>query len=253
MATTTNDKKTAEKTTPEKTSREKIMIPDAPNKVPFSVVESYKNIRTNIISVLSKINGKVLAITSPNASEGKSTTSVNIAITLAQLNKKVIILDADSRRPTVHKKLKLENQNGCMDILSGNITVDDAIVHYNQYLDAIPSGTKVKNPSELFSGDTFEELLDELKERYDYIILDTPPINPVTDALIITQKCEAVIMIVRSGVTTYQSFDSAYESLKVLDIELNGVIINGSDAEQGYRYKNRYKYKYKYNNYSNYY
>ena len=233
-----------------KTSGQKVIIPDSQSKVPFSIIESYKNIRTNIISVLGKTGSNVLAITSPNASEGKSTTSVNIAITLAQLNKKVLLLDADSRRPTVHKKLKIENQKGCMNILCDEIGLDDAIVNYNDYLDIIPSGTKVKNPSELFSSEKFDDLLFQLKDRYDYIILDTPPINPVSDALIIAQKCEAIFMIIRSSVTTYEAFEKAYESLKVLDINLTGVIINGSDSTQKYLYKNRYKYRYKYGNYN---
>ena len=229
-----------------KPSPEKVIVPDVQSKVPFSIIESYKNIRTNIISLLSKTSSNLLAITSPNASEGKSTTSVNIAITLAQLNKKVLLLDADSRRPTIHKKLKLENQKGCMNILCNEIDIDEAIVNYNDYLDVIPSGSKVKNPSELFSSEKFDDLLCQLKDRYDYVVLDTPPINPVSDALIIAQKCESLIMIIRSSVTTYEAFEKAYESLKVLDIDLTGVIINGSDSTRKYLYKNRYKYRYKY-------
>ena len=108
-----------------KKNAEKVVIPNLNAKIPFSIVESYKNIRTNIISVLNKNGSNVLAITSPNASEGKSTTSVNIAITLSQLNKKVILLDADSRRPTINKKLKVENQQGCMNILCGEAKLDN--------------------------------------------------------------------------------------------------------------------------------
>lgn len=235
----------------------KPIVPNIGTKIPFSIVESYKNIRTNIISVLAKSGSKILAITSPNASEGKSTTSVNIAITLAQLNKKVVLLDADSRRPTINKKLKIENGRGCMNILNGEATLDETITHYNNYLDVIPSGTKVKNPSELFSNERFDDLLDELKDRYDYVILDTPPINPVSDALIIAQKCEVLVMVIRAGATSFEAFDKAYNALKVLEISLSGVIINGSDTTRKYLYKNRNKYQYKYNNnnrnYSQYY
>lgn len=233
-----------------KNTPNKVVLPDVQSKVPFSIIEAYKNIRTNIISLLSKSGSNILAITSPNASEGKSTTSVNIAITLAQLNKKVLLLDADSRRPTIHKKLKIENQKGCMNILCGEIGIEDAIVHYNDYLDVLPSGSKVKNPSELFSSEDFDDLLAQLKDRYDYIVLDTPPINPVSDALIIAQKCEALFMIIRTSVTTYEAFEKAYEGLKVLDINLTGVIMNGSDSTQKYLYKNRYKYRYRYGNYN---
>ncbi len=219
-----------------KTSGERV-INIEPNKTPFAIVESYKNLRTNLISVMSKTEGKILAISSPNASEGKSTTSLNIAITLSQLNKKVIILDTDSRKPSIHKKAKLNNDKGCMNILMGEITIDDAVAHYNNYLDIITSGTKVKNPSELFSDVAFDKLLEELEQRYDFIILDTPPINVVSDTLIIAQKADAFVMVVRAGVTKYEAFEYAYDSLKVLDIELDGVIVNGSGGKSGYAYR----------------
>lgn len=238
-----------------KSTNTKLMLSDLQNKVPFSIVEAYKNIRTNVISILSKTNSKILAITSSNASEGKSTTSVNIAITLAQLNKKVVLLDADSRRPSIHKKLKIENTVGCMDILTEQAKLDDVVVHYNDYLDIICSGVKIKNPAELYSSTEFDDLLELLKDTYDYVIIDTPPINPVSDTLIIAQKCEAIIMVVRSGVTSYESFEKAYESLKVLDVEPNGVIVNGSNSGDKHIYKRNYKYgsKYSNSNYSNYY
>ena len=223
---------------------EKIISNELNKKIPFAIVESYKNIRTNVISLLNKSGGNVLAITSPNATEGKSTTAINLAITLSQLNKKVILLDTDSRRPTIHKRLKIDTETGCVDYLCGNKEIDDIIVHYNNYLDVIIAGSKVKNPSELFSGDRFESLLDELRENYDYVVIDTPPINPVSDSLVISQKCDALVMIVRSGVTTYDSFNKAYNALNVLDINISGVIINGTGGNGSYssKYSNDSKY-----------
>ncbi|MBE6786882.1 MAG: CpsD/CapB family tyrosine-protein kinase [Ruminococcaceae bacterium] len=229
------------------TSGEKVINTEL-NKTPFAIVESYKNLRTNLISIISKANGKILAISSPNAAEGKSTTALNIAITLSQLNKKVVILDTDSRKPSIHKKAKLNNEKGCMDILLGQNTISDVVIHYNNYLDVITSGSKVKNPSELFSTETFDNLLSQLEEQYDYVILDTPPINVVSDTLIIAQKSSALVMVIRAGVTKYEAFEYAYDSLKVLDIELDGVIVNGSGGKGGgYYSKNRYN-SYRYNN-----
>ena len=101
-------------------------------------------------------------------------------------------------------------------------------------MDIITSGSKVKNPSELFSDVKFMELLDKLEEHYDYVILDTPPINLVSDALIIAQKCDAVVMVLRANSTKYEAFEAAYDSLKVLDVELDGVIINGSGGKPSY-------------------
>ena len=217
-------------------SGEKVINPDL-NKTPFAIVESYKNLRTNLISILAKNDGKVLAVSSPNAAEGKSTTSLNIAITLSQLNKKVVILDTDSRKPSIHKKAKIDNYIGCMDYLLDTASLDDVIVNHNAFLDVIPSGMKVKNPSELFSSANFDKLLNELQERYDYVILDTPPINVVSDTLIIAQKCDALVMVVRAGVTKYEAFEYAYDSLKVLGVELDGVIVNGSGGKNNYYYK----------------
>ncbi len=225
---------------PNNSQAEKVLNTEA-NKTPFAVVESYKNLRTNILSVLSKTEGKILAITSPNAAEGKSTTSLNTAITLSQLNKKVVILDTDSRKPSIHKKIKITKDKGCMDYLLGTHTLEDITVNYNSYLDIITSGAKVKNPTELFSDAKFTELLSELSEKYDFVILDTPPINLVSDTLIIAQKSDALIMVVRANTTKYEAFEAAYDSLKVLDIELDGVIINGSGGKGSYYNKGYYK------------
>lgn len=227
---------------------EKNVVPNINTKTPFFIVESYKNIRTNIISLLNKNGGNVLAITSPNAGEGKSTTAINVAITLSQLNKKVLLLDADLRRSSVNKRLKIDAEIGCVDYLCENNKIDDIIVHYNNNLDVIISGSKSKNPTELFSSENFESLIDELKERYDYVVIDTPPINPVSDSLIISQKCDTLVMVVKAGSTTYYSFNKAYEALKVLDIDISGVILNGtySNPSYSYKYKNKNSQYYKY-------
>ena len=221
-----------------KPSNAKVMLPNEQSKVPFSVVESYKNVRTNIISVLSKTRKNVLAIASPNPSEGKSTTSINLAITLAQLNKKVVLIDSDSRRPSIHKKLKLENKLGCADILTNACTIEQSIIHYNDYLDIICCGSRVKNPSELFSSESFDDLIDNLRVSYDYVIIDTPPINPVSETLIIAQKCEALVMVIRLGSTSFEEFEKAYNSCRVLDIDVAGVIMNDSGSGKKFIYKN---------------
>lgn len=221
---------------------ERLITPES-SKTPFAIVESYKNLRTNLISILAKKDAKILAISSPNASEGKSTTSLNIAITLSQLNKKVVILDTDSRKPSIHKKARISNDKGCMDILLNTATIEEVAVEYNSYLDIITSGTRVKNPSELFSSPAFDKLLDDLSLRYDYIILDTPPVNIVSDSLIIAQKSEAFVMILRAGSTKYEAFEYAYDSLKVLGVELDGVVINGSNQKIGYYGKGKYGYR----------
>ncbi len=222
----------------------------SPNKVPFAVVEAYKNIRIHLMSSLKELNGNVVAFSSPNASEGKSTTSVNIAITLSQLNKKVIIVDSDVRRATVNKKLHLPNEIGCSDVLAGEATLEEAVISYNPYLDVLTSGSVANNPSELFSSTAFDRLLSELRSKYDYVIIDTPPVNLVSDSLAVAQKCDGLVLIVRASVTTYAAFKSALATVKQLNINIIGTVINGSGATRK-KYRSYYKYsKYGYSKYA---
>lgn len=228
--------------------QEKLINFENPNSVPFSVVEAYKNIRVQLTNILEKCGGKAIAISSPNASEGKSTTAINIAITLSQLNKKVVLIDTDIRRGTIHKKLKFENEAGCMDILSGRASFEQVVKHYNSYLDIITSGQIYSNTSELFDSNEFDSLLDKLNKEYDYILIDTPPVNLVSDALVISKKCDGLIYVIRSKVTTYEALRKAVSSTEKLNVNLLGVIINAVDSNNSsYKYgKGGYYNKYRY-------
>lgn len=232
-------------TTVNKNQNEKLFIADIRKKVTFSIVEAYKNIRTNIIALMAKKNSQVLAVSSPNAAEGKSTTALNIAITISQLEKKVLIIDADAHRPSIHKKLKIENEAGILNLIVDDINPKDIIYSHNNCLDVITCGKNATKPSELLNSEKFDELLKEFKETYDYIIIDTPPINPVSDALVIAQKVDAIVLVVRAASTTHDAFKKAMKSLGVLDLKIDGVIINGSDPRPKGYYKSRYSY-YKY-------
>lgn len=225
-----------------KNPNENLLINDIRKKVTFSIVEAYKNIRTNLIALMTKNDAKVLAISSPNASEGKSTTALNIAITVSQLEKKVLIIDADAHRPSLHKKLKIENKFGILNLICDDSNIDAAIHSHNDYLDVITCGSNTSKPSELLNSEKFDELLEFLKKKYDYIIIDTPPINPVSDALVIAQKVDAIILIIRAASTTHEAFRKALKSLSVLDLKVDGVIVNGSDPRPKGYYKSRYSY-----------
>lgn len=208
-------------------------------KVPFSVSEAYKTIRTNLISVLKKQNSKIAVISSPNASEGKSTTSINVAISLSQINKKVLLIDADVHRPSIHNKLRMKNDDGLMNVINGVTAFSEAVKHYNSNLDILTTGPIPQNATEVFSDVSFDALLDELKEEYDYIIIDTPPINLLSDSLVIAEKCGGIVLVVRSGITKHEALRRAVSSAKQLDINIIGIILNGSDYS-----KNKYQKKY---------
>lgn len=226
-----------------KSKTPKLISEENQNKVPFSVVEAYKSLRVNLISILNKTNGKMIAISSPNASEGKTTTAINTAIILSQLNKKVIIVDTDSRRPSVHHKLKIANENGCLDVLSGKISLEEAIKNHNPNLDVLTAGFS-PNSAELFSSAAFEALLFELRDKYDYIVIDTPPVNLVSDALVVSQKCDGLILVVRSNYTAYSAFNEALLNIKRLNINFLGAVMNGVNYENSkyYKYKGYKKY-----------
>ncbi len=213
-------------------------------KVPFAVSEAYKSIRTNLMSVLQKENRKIIVISSPNASEGKSTTSINVAISLSQINKKVLLVDTDVHRPSIHNKLRLKNDDGIMNLISGVSSFDEAVQHYNSKLDVLTTGAIPQNATEAFSDYAFDALLSEFEEKYDYIILDTPPVNLLSDSLVIAQKCGGMAIVVRAGITTHEALRRAISSAKLLDINIIGIIFNGTDYS-----KNKYHKKY----YSSYY
>lgn len=226
-------------------ARDKVLSTN--NKAPFAVVEAYKNIRIRLVYTLEQINGKVVAFSSPNVAEGKSTTAVNMAITLSQLNKKVILVDGDIRRSTVHKKLKIENNKGLSNILERSCSFEDAVINYNEYLDVLTSGDSTANPSDLVGSSDFDKLLQKLREEYDYVIIDTPPIDIVSDTLVIAQKCDGIILIARISVTTYSELRSASASLEALNINVLGTIFNAAGSA-----KKRYGSYYKYGSYNKY-
>lgn len=227
-------------------------------KAPFAVVEAYKLIRTNLLFVLAQEKGKTVAVSSAGANEGKSTTTVNIAIAFSQLGGKVLLVDADLRRSTVHKKLRIENKDGLSDVLVGFSDFEDAVQHLNANLDVLTAGSTPPNPSELLGSQRFEEFVSLVEQKYDYILIDTPPINIVSDALVISQRTAGLVLIVRDGVTPYDAIEHTFESAKFAGINILGTIMNGVNAKASKRYSyrkygsNKYGYGYGYGSYGGY-
>ena len=219
----------------------------AVRKVPFAVSEAYKSIRTNLITKLLKEQKNVIAISSPNASEGKSTTAINIAISLSQLGKKVLLIDTDAHRPSIAAKLNIKNESGIMDVIVGVCDAEQAVYEYNSLLDIFTIGNIPQNPTEIFASSAFEDSLKEFSEKYDFVIIDTPPVNLLSDALVIAQKCEGLVLVVRSGMTTHSSLKHTISAAKMLDINILGLILNGTGGEKKRYYKDYYNKTY--NNY----
>lgn len=216
----------------------------------FSVIESYKRFRTNLLFALSAQNAKKLIFSSSFSGEGKSLTSANTAITIAQTGSKVILLDCDLRNPMQQKIFKLDNNKGISTIICKMSSVNNSIHHnVQQNLDILSSGPIPPNPSEMLASENMCELLKELEKNYDYIIIDTPPISIVTDALLLSKLSSdiGIALIARYGTTTYEHLKKTINNCEFVEINLLGVILNAV-GENKKAYKKYYKqYPYYYN------
>ncbi len=221
------------------------------NKVPFAVAEAYKSIRTNLMFLLTKQTGNVITVSGSDVSEGKSTTAVNLAIAFSQLGDKVLLIDADLRRSSIHKKTKLENDKGLSDVLGGFAEFKDAVKSVNPSLDILTSGHSAPNPSELLGSARYETLINELKGEYNYIIVDTPPVNVVADALIVAPKSDGVVLVVRDKFTMSDALKKAIEAFEFANVKVLGAIMNAAGAKNRKYYKNYKNYR-KYHNSYNY-
>ncbi|MBO4693004.1 MAG: CpsD/CapB family tyrosine-protein kinase [Clostridia bacterium] len=213
-------------------------------KIPFAVVESYKAVRANLSFLLSSAKRNTVVVTSPNSGEGKSTTAVNMAIAFSQLGERVLLIDADMRKATIHKKLKTENGDGVSNILAGMAEVGDCIKKINENLFFLPAGRIPPNPSELLGSPEFEKLLSKVSPAYSCVIIDTPPINVVSDTLVAAPLTAGVVMVVRDGVTQHDDIKHAISSAEFAGIKILGAVINGikNSSARGYRYNYYSKY-----------
>ena len=186
------------------------------NKNKFAIVESYKIARTNIMFSLSASEKKAFAVTSYSKGEGKSTVASNLAISFSKMESKVLLVDCDLRRPNVHNIFKIDNTKGLADVIGKMINFDQAVQkNVLPGLDILVSGTIPPNPSELMCSSTFISLVEQLKEEYDYIIFDTPPIGVVADALLLKELIAGFIVVVRERATTHGDLRNLTESIKL--------------------------------------
>lgn len=202
-------------------------------KIPFAVVESYKAIRTNLSFLISSAKSNVVIVTSPNSGEGKSTTAANMAIAFSQLGERVLLIDADMRRASLHKKLKIDNIDGLSNILAGMAKVEDCIKQVNENFYFLPSGRIPPNPSELLSGPEFEAMLKKVSPAYGCVIIDTPPINVVSDTLVAAPHTAGIVLVVRDGITQNDDIKRVIDSAELANIKILGAVINGIKQSTG--------------------
>ena len=204
--------------------------------VPFAVVEAYKSIRTNLLFTTSQSDKKSILISSSQQGEGKSTTAINVAITFSQLGEKVLLVDADLRLPTIHKKLRIANLDGLSSVLVGLCKFEETVQNIGSNLDVLTAGPIPPNPSELLCSQMMEEFVASVEKQYDRIIIDTPPIGVVTDAVALGGKTAGVVLVVRGGKTTHDQVDKSLSALEFANTKVLGVVINGG-TQKGKSYK----------------
>ena len=201
------------------------------------VAEQYRTIRTNIQFSGADQDIKSLILTSSGTAEGKSTTASNLAAVYAQQGLKVLLIDADLRKPTVHYTFRLENHAGLTNVLTRQSTLGQAVQETEvRDLYVLTSGPIPPNPSELLASNQMEELLKEMKKQFDMVIFDTPPILAVADAQILANQVDASILVVSSGKTDKEAALKAKELLVHAKSKLLGAVLNNRKADSGNYY-----------------
>jgi len=215
------------------------------------MAESYRALRTSLLLTSVGAPPRVILVTSALPQEGKTTTSINLAIVLAQKGTRVLLVDADLRRPSIHKILGMGPRIGLSNVLTGNATLEQAVVRSailpNLYL--LPAGTPPPNPAELLASSNMKDVIAQLREQYDHILIDTPPTLSVTDAVVTSTRADRVVLVIRSGQTTKQALRRARDLLlqvntKLCGILLNAVDLNSPDYYYYYEYQGKYGHGY---------
>jgi len=194
--------------------------------------------------LLSQTRSHTFEISSSLPGEGKSSCAVNLAIAFSQLGSKILLIDADLRKPSVYRKLRLQNSKGLSSVLVDFCSFSEAVMQINANFDVLLSGPIPPNSSELLGSEQMSLLLDSVKDKYDYIIIDTPPVNIVSDAVVLAAKTEGIVMVVQDKKTTHDEFKKAVMSLGFADARLLGVVLNSS-SEKSAKYptkSQRYQY-----------
>ena len=218
------------------------------DKTPFEYVEAYKALRTNFNFITANNKNRKIVVTSALRDEGKSSLTINLAISLAQTENKVLLIDADLRNPSLHRYLQIENKEnqGLSNLLSGNVKVGDCLINTQYGFDLIAGGPIPPNPAELITSDSMRELLNIAAKHYDYIICDAPPVGIITDAAALSPLCDGVLYVVRQNYANKNQIHDAIKRLQTVNAKILGAVMTQyrmpKRSRKNYRY---YKYGYR--------
>jgi capsular exopolysaccharide synthesis family protein len=195
-----------------------------------------------------------MVVTSPSPQEGKTTTAINLGVTMAEAGGRVLIVDTDMRRPRLHRSFGVPNQTGISTVMVGKATLEEAIKRTDvPNLDVLTCGPVPPNPSELLHTERFRQILADCAKIYDRIVLDSPPTSAVTDPAVLGNLTDGVVLVVKAGETTRDSATHARRQLASAKARLFGVVVNAIDFSNPaygyeYYYRNYYRYGYTYGN-----
>lgn len=220
----------------------------------YSAREAFKRLRTNVLISLGETPEgvcQVVGITSAQPSEGKSTVSINMAYSLAEMGKRVVLLDCDLRRPSIHTNLGAQLVPGLTDVMYGREKLGNAVTHYtsssgNVGFDLIFAGEIPENPAEILGSRNFLQLLDVVRKAYDVVILDLPPVNVVIDAAVVAKLTDGLMIVIRENHCPRFVLEDCMEQLTYAKANILGFVMNGSVNGAGKRYQ--YGKSYRYNN-----
>lgn len=195
---------------------------------PDSIIsEQFRMIQTNIKFSVADQKNRIFLITSPGSGEGKSTSAANLAVSMAQQKKKVLLIDANLRNPVLHTIFNIPNSDGLTDVLKGKITFEEAVCHTEiGRLDVLTSGINLVNPVELLGSQLMRDLLKVALQRYDIVLIDSYSVIDVTDTKLLANQSDGVILVIQSGKTLIEKADEARKEIEFAKSKVVGVILN---------------------------
>ena len=223
-------------------SQQRVLVDNAniSSDLKFRIEEAYKSIRANIMFSVVKKGCKIIVVSSSLPNEGKTTTTVNLAASISQADQRVLLIDGDLRKPKIHQYFSVSSAPGLTDYLSDVASARHkmdifGIIHPTKYenLSVITSGTIPPNPAELLGSEFMRDFLNGISKDFDYIIIDTPPLNVVSDALPLIRESDGIVLVVRDNQTTHPELQKALSSLEFIDAKILGFVVNFVESKAG--------------------
>ncbi len=207
--------------------------------------EAYRGLRTSVQFSRPDVMVKTILVTSANPSEGKSTTAANLALVMAQAGRRVLLVDGDLRKPTAHRKFGVAREPGLVQMLFEETpTTFDDLPEPADDLYVLTAGRIVPNPSELLGSKRMRDLINQMRDQFDIVIFDAPPVLAATDAVLLSTQADATLLVARAGQTRDYEIQSALQELGGVGASVIGTVLNGFDVSKSYGYKYKYAYRY---------